>query len=154
DQQATDGPSCGRIVNHAFDHRTTKRIDSDRAGIRRYRRTEVTTAVSRRWNRCKLVIHDACVAVFLPVEKEKRLVGAVVNARNHDRTSDVEAIIVSPAAWAGIAVGMTGTERGPGIQGFVHEIVVPNTMELIRARLHGVVENAAAGLSVLGGVIA
>ena len=49
---------------------------------------------------------------------------------------------------------MTGAERCPGIEGLVHEIVVPNAMELIGAGLHRVVEHAAARLSVLCGVVA
>src|SRR5215472_5768494 len=52
-----------------------------------------------------------------------------------------------------MAVSIVG-KRLAGIDCFIHKVFVAVAVELVRARFHGEIENATAGLSVFRGIVA
>src|SRR6202030_3649277 len=75
--------------------------------------------------------------------------------RNHDRAAQRKPVIILPLRVADMltllqTVARAGVgERSTRVESLVHEIIVRASMQLIAARLHRVVEVAAAYLAVL-----
>src|SRR6185503_11423221 len=112
------------------------------------RLTEIADAIGIGRNRDGLIVDVLRITVLFEVEKEERLVVAVVRSRNVDGASECETEIVAADPWFRMQPWMTCIER------FVCEVLVATTVHLVGSGLDGVVQEAAAHLTILSGEVA
>ena len=176
DLRSVHGPGCVGIEDLPKAQRLAGRINRRRAGDGIHNRGaenaagtrdiskatgcgKIASPVGSRRHRLNAVGSCPGLPELLEIEEEEGLVVAVVDFRNRDRPAYRESIIVAAHGVADVLARFIRAlragigERQAGVQGFVHEIVVGAAVQLIGARLHGVVDCAAANLAVLRGKI-
>ena len=149
--QSIHGAGGRGIVDHAFQHLTTKRVVTDHSRTSQDRRAQVTGFIRRTGHRLELIIDVGRLAKLLKVEEEECLVFPVVELGNTDRTTERKSVIVASSALAWIVrYRLAGQERIAGVEDFVDEIVVGAAVIRVGPGPHRDVEQATAHLSVFG----
>ena len=140
---------AGRIEDHSFEHLVPQPIGGsgarECASIQQV--GEIPRAISQRGDRGHLVAHDTGLAEPLVVEEEERLVLAVVDLGDEDRTTDGAAEIVTALLVADVIEGVVRPQR------LIDQVVVSRAMEAVRSRPGGVLDQAGARLAELGGIV-
>src|SRR5579871_3834642 len=141
----------GWIVDRAVENRLSRRIGADILAGKKGDGTEVTGPHGgRRQGQEARSVGIGHVAEDLFAEEEERLVLAVVEFRDIDRTTDRAAEIVLAAARIGLRNG-GGKIRPLRVQVFVRQVFVRAAMQLVGSRLGGEVVEPTAHLAELRG---
>src|SRR5437773_1165272 len=80
------------IVNHSFDHIAAKWVVTE--ALRRHRQTEVAVAIGLYRDCIVDGVDHLLIAILLPVEKEERLVVAIVKLAEINWSAKREAIVI------------------------------------------------------------
>src|SRR5262249_51813403 len=101
---------------------------------------EISASISHRWNRCNSCIDELGFAELFEIEEEETLLVAVVQLPQPDRAAEVKSVIVLPlsipdvfSSSARVTCSDSVGEWRTCVQGFVYEVIVDSTMELICA---------------------
>src|SRR4051794_38926018 len=81
------------------------------------------------------------IPVLLPIEEEEGLVFSVIKPGDTDRSTDVEAVIMSAYSVPEVAAGIVG------IKHIIANVIVCRTVILVAARLDDLIENRAGNRS-------